>query len=49
MASDAPAVVLIERALIRALLRYARRLERDVGGGRLLVSARRRAAVSAKS
>jgi hypothetical protein len=29
MAADAPAVVLIDRALIRALLRYVRRLERD--------------------
>jgi hypothetical protein len=31
MAADAPAVVLIDRALIRALLRYVRRLEREVG------------------
>ena len=30
MASDAPAVPLIDRALIRALLRYVHRLERDV-------------------
>ena len=30
MAADAPAVVLIDRALIRALLRYVRRLEREV-------------------
>jgi hypothetical protein len=29
MAADAPAVVLIDRALIRALLRYVRRPERD--------------------
>jgi hypothetical protein len=29
MAADAPAVVLIDRALIRALLRYVRRLERQ--------------------
>jgi hypothetical protein len=33
MAADAPAVVLIDRALIRALLRYVRRLERDAGEG----------------
>ncbi len=33
MAADAPAVVLIDRALIRALLRYVRRLERDAGRG----------------
>ena len=30
MAADAPAVVLIDRALIRALLRYVRGLEREV-------------------
>jgi hypothetical protein len=30
MASAAPAVVLIDRALVRAWLRYTRRLERDV-------------------
>ena len=29
MAASAPAVVLIDRALIRALLRYVRRLERQ--------------------
>ena len=29
MAADAPAVVLIDRALVRALLRYVRRLERQ--------------------
>ncbi len=33
MASDAPAVVLVDRALVRALLRYVRRLERDVAEG----------------
>jgi DNA-binding IscR family transcriptional regulator len=33
MASDAPAVVLADRAFLRALLRYVRRLERDVAEG----------------
>jgi hypothetical protein len=30
MASDAPAVVLADRAFLRALLRYVRRLESDL-------------------
>jgi hypothetical protein len=30
MASDAPAVCIMDRDLVRALLRYVRRLERDV-------------------
>jgi hypothetical protein len=37
MASAAPAVVLADRAFLRALLRYVRRLERDVGEGGFLV------------
>lgn len=32
MASEAPAVVLIDRELMRALLRYVRALERDRAG-----------------
>jgi hypothetical protein len=32
MASEVPAAVLVDRALIRGLMRYVRRLERDVGG-----------------
>jgi hypothetical protein len=37
MESDWPPVVYVDRALIRALLRYVRRLERDLGEG-ILVS-----------
>ena len=33
MESDWPPVVYVDRALIRALLRYVRRLERDLGEG----------------
>ena len=32
MAADAPAVVMIDRALVRALLRYVRRLEAAAEG-----------------
>ncbi len=33
MAADCPGVVVVERTFIRALLRYVRRLERDVAEG----------------